>query len=168
VGVGKRRTSEETPLATSSAFYPGVRFVTLFDLRGESERNGYAGAGLSLEFHDTVGRALVLELDLARTAFTDRPPESNYAYLALTGIDLYSDLLGGGRRTFLNPYLGVRAGYAQTAARGDLALGGVIALELVKTRSILLGLQLRALALVGNESGPHVGLGPTLGANVAF
>jgi hypothetical protein len=160
--------SEETPLASSSSFYPGLRFVTLFDLRGESERFGYAGGGLSLEFHGALGRALVVELDVARTAFTDRPPESNYAYLGLLGVDFYSDLLGGGRRTFLNPYLGMRAGFAQTAARGDLALGGVLALELVKKQSVLLDLQLRGLGLVGNDTGPHVALGPIFGANVAF
>jgi len=161
-------TSEETPLATTSAFHPGVRFVTLFDLRGESERYGYAGGGLSLQFHGQIGRAIVFELELARSAFTTRPPQSNYAYVGLTGIDFYSDLLGGGRRRFFNPYIGARAGYAQTAARGDFALGAVLALEIVKSDSFLLDLHLRALALVGNDSGPHVAIGPSLGANVVF
>jgi hypothetical protein len=162
----------EAVFAPEATFYPGLRAITLFDLRGESQRYGYAGGGISLAFKDALGihfgRALQLELDFARSAFTSAPPGSNYAYLALLGSDFYSDLLGGGRRAFLNPYLGWRMGYTQSEGRGDFAAGGILGLDLLKTKPVMIDLHMRALALVGSSLGPHAILAPGLGINVAF
>jgi hypothetical protein len=161
------------PVEPVAAVYPGVRFVTLLDLRSDSQRYGYAGAGLSLAFRDAFGihfgRALVLELDVAHAAFTTpSAPSSDYAFLALVGSDFYSDRLGGGRRRFMNLYLGWRLGYAESEGRGDLAVGGVIGLDLVKTKTASIDLNVRAVGLVGNDVGPHAAIAPGLGANVAF
>lgn len=163
-------TAEDVPLETRSAFYPSVRGAMLFDLRGESDRYGYAGAGLGVAWHGESGkpRALVAELDVARSAFSGRPPGSRYAYLGLTGIDLYSDMLGGGRRRFLNPYLGLRAGYVQSEGSGDFALGGLVGLDVWKGKNALLELGVRALALIGNDRGAHLMLGPHLAFDFAF
>jgi Domain of unknown function (DUF4349) len=156
----------------SVALYPGLRFVTIVDLRGDSQRFGYVGGGLSLAFKDVFGihfgRAFVLEVDLAHAAFGEEPSGSHYAFLALAGSDFYSDLLGGGRRRLLNPFLGWRAGYGESEARGDLALGGILGLDLVKTKTVFVDLHVRALGLVGNGLGPHAVVAPGLGANVAF
>ena len=105
-------------------------------------------------------RAITLDVDIAHAAMTDRPTGSDYAYLFLAGIDLYSELLGGGRRKFFNPYLGFRAGYAIDEWLDDFAFGGVIGVDLIKTKAALLDLNARVLGLVGNSQGPHIALGP--------
>ncbi len=163
-------TAEEPPLASKSSFFPGVRAVSLFDLRSESDRYGYLGGGLAFTYHGAPEgpRALVFELDIARTALTDRPPDSNYAYLGLVGVDVYSDLFGGGRRRFFNPYLGFRGGYAQSQGRGDVALGGLLGVDVFKSRATIVELSFRALALFGSDRGLHVAVGPTLGFDFAF
>lgn len=162
--------AEDVPLATRSAFYPSLRGAMLFDIRGEKDRYGYAGGGIGLAWHGESGnpRAIVVELDLARHAFTDRPPGSRYTYIGLTGFDLYSDMLGGGRRRFFNPYIGLRAGYVQSEGSGDLALGGLIGTDVWKSKNALLELGVRALALIGNDRGTHLMLGPHLAFDFAF
>lgn len=163
-------TAEDIPLATRSAFYPSLRGAMLFDIRGERDRYGYAGGGLGVAWHGESGnpRAVVIELDVARHAFTDRPPGSRYTYLGLAGFDLYSDMLGGGRRRFFNPYIGLRAGYVQSEGSGDLALGGLVGADVWKSKNALLELGLRALALIGNDRGTHLMLGPHLAFDFAF
>jgi hypothetical protein len=165
-------SAPEAVFAPEATLYPGVRATTLFDLRGESQRYGYAGGGLVLSFRDALGihfgRALSLELDVARATSGGTPPGSSYAYVALLGSDFYSDLAGGGRRTFLNPYLGWRIGYADSEAHGDLAVGGVVGLDLLKTKAVLIDLHARALALAGSHLGPHAFVVPGLTVSVAF
>jgi hypothetical protein len=165
-------SAPEAVFAPEATLYPGVRATALFDLRGESGRYGYAGAGLVLSFRDALGihfgRALSIELDVDRATFGTAPPGSSYAYVALLGSDFYSDLLGAGRRTFLNPYLGWRLGYADSEGRGDLAVGGVVGLDLLKTKSIMLDLHARGLALAGSHLGPHAFVVPGLSISVAF
>ncbi len=160
-------TSEDAVFAPSATLYPTLRASMLFDLRSETARYGYVGGGFSVQFHP-FARALTFDVDIAHTAMTDRPPGSDWAYLFLTGVDLYSDLLGGGRRKFLNPYLGFRAGYAITNGLGDFAFGGVVGVDLIKTKVFLLDLNARVLGLVGNDEGPHVAIQPNLNFAFAF
>jgi hypothetical protein len=87
--------------------------------------------------------------------------------LVTAGGDLYSDFLGGGQRRFLNPYLGLRAGYARITAANYFAGGGTIGVELFKSRYATIDTDLRVLGLFGSP-GSELGLEPTLGANVAF
>lgn len=159
--------SEDAVFAPTATLYPTLRASMLFDLRSETARYGYAGGGFSVQFHP-FARAVTFDVDIVHTAMTDRPPGSDWAYLFLTGIDLYSDLLGGGRRKFLNPYLGFRAGYAITNGLGDFAFGGVVGVDLIKTKVILLDLNARVLGLVGNDEGPHVAIQPNLNFAFAF
>ncbi|MBX3231345.1 MAG: DUF4349 domain-containing protein [Labilithrix sp.] len=162
--------ADDLPLATRSALYPSLRVVMPFDLRGESERHGYLGGGLGLAWHPEAGviRSVGADFGVARSAFTGRPPGSRYVYLALTSLDLYSDLLGGGRRRFFNPFLGLRAGYAQSGGRGDLALGGALGVDVWKGRNALVGLGVQGLALIGNDRGVHAMLIPELAFAFAF
>jgi hypothetical protein len=162
--------AEELPLATRSSFYPSLRGLMLFDFRGEKDRYGYAGGGLGVAWHGeaTNPRAIVVELDVARNAFTDRPPGSRYTYMGLAGFDLYSDMLGGGRRRFFNPYIGLRAGYAQSEGSGDLALGALLGADIWKSKNALLELGVRGLALLGNDRGAHLMLGPHVAFDFAF
>jgi hypothetical protein len=68
----------------------------------------------------------------------------------------------------LNPYLGFRAGYARMLGDGALAIGGALGLELWKTESVIIDLQLRAYALIQVADSTHAALQPALGANFAY
>ncbi len=160
-------TSEDAVFAPSATLFPAVRATMLFDLRSESQRNGYVGGGLSVQFKP-FGRALTFDIDIARSAIADKPTVSDYAYIFLTGFDLYSELLGGGRRKLLNPFIGFRAGYAITNGSGDFAFGGVVGVDIVKTKAVMLDLHAKVLGLVGNDAGPHVMVGPELAFSFAF
>lgn len=81
---------------------------------------------------------------------------------------LYSRSQKSGRRRWLNPYLGARVGFAQTQNRGDFAAAGVFGLELFKTAVLMIDLQVRAMALVGNPDGPHAAVQPSLGFDLGF
>lgn len=161
-------TSEEAVFAPTATLYPTLRAGMLFDLRSETQRIGYAGGGFSVQFKPSFVRAIAFDVDIARAAVADAPTSSEWAYTFLAGFDLYSDLLGGGRRKFLNPYLGFRLGYAITEGAGDFAFGGVVGLDVVKTKAILLDLGVRVLGMVGNDQGPHVAVGPSAGFSFAF
>lgn len=172
VGIYSTDTASDIAAEPVAAVYPGARFVVPIDVRSASQQFAYAGAGLSLAFPDAFGihfgRALVLELDVAHSAFTTSAPGSSYAFAAMAGSDFYSDRLGGGRRTFLNPYLGWRMGFAETEDHGDFAFGGIVGLDIIKTKTVFVDLNARVLGLVGNDGGPHALIAPGVGANFAF
>ena len=149
---------------------PGLRALSLVDVR-EGGTNTYLGSGLSLRLPRAIGQAgrgLVLDVDVLRACCKSRPERSSWGYMVLGGLDLYSDALEAGRRRWLNPYLGLRAGFAQTQDRGDFAAAGVFGLEIWKTRALTIDVQARLLALVGNPDGPHVAIQPSLGFDAGF
>jgi hypothetical protein len=160
-------TAEDAVFAPTATLYPTLRATMLFDLRSETQRYGYVGGGFSVQFKP-FARAITFDVDIAHAAMTDRPTGSDYAYLFLAGVDLYSDLLGGGRRKFGNPYLGFRTGYAITNGLGDFAFGGVVGVDLIKTKAVLLDLNARVLGFVGNAEGPHIAVGPNVSFSFAF
>ena len=148
----------------------GVRALTLVDVRSGGA-NGYAGAGLSLRFPRSTGdsgRGFALDVDVMRACCNAAPLRSDWAYDVLTGLDLFSESLENGRRRWLNPFLGIRAGVAQTQDRLDFAAAAVFGVDIVKTRALSVDAQVRALAFVGNPDGPHAGLQPSLGLNLGF
>jgi hypothetical protein len=160
-------TSDDAVFAPTATFYPTVRSSLLFDLRSETQRSGYFGAGFSIQFKQIL-RDLAFDIDIARAVVADKPTSSDWSYTFLTGFDLYSELLGGGRRKFINPFIGFRFGYAITNGSGDFAFGGTVGVDIVKTKAVLLDLHARVLGLVGNDQGPHVMLGPALDFSFAF
>lgn len=160
-------TAEDAVFAPTATLYPTLRATMLFDLRSETQRYGYLGGGFSVQFKP-FARAVTFDFDIAHAAMTDRPTGSDYAYMFLVGIDLYSELLGGGRRKFGNPYLGFRTGYAITNGLGDFAFGGVVGVDLIKTKAVLLDFNARVLGFVGNEEGPHIAIGPNVDFSIAF
>jgi hypothetical protein len=160
-------TSEDAVFAPTATLYPTLRASMMFDLRSETQRAGYIGGGFSVQFKPFL-RDITFDVDIARAALADKPVSSDWSYTFLTGFDLYSELLGGGKRKFLNPYLGFRLGYAITEGLGDFAFGGTIGVDIVKTKAVLLDLHARILGLVGNDQGPHVMLGPAIDFSFAF
>jgi hypothetical protein len=92
-----------------------------------------------------------------------------YLYTFATG--LYSDFLGGGRRRFFNPYLGVRGGGAKMNGLGAIAYGAEVGVELVRTRMFLVEVSGRAIGLWYNRDNPpnnDVLLEGTLGVGIPF
>ena len=141
--------------------YPGLRAPLLLDL-GRSEQRLHAGGGVSARF----ARGFSIDLDvLRRFGSGSSGPD---ALLISAGGEVYSDLLGGGERRFLNPYLGFRAGYARIEHDNQAMVGGTAGLELFKNRWFDLDLETRHyLAFIGPR-GPHYLLEPGFTASLAF
>jgi hypothetical protein len=89
-------------------------------------------------------------------------------FLITAGGDLFSDRVGGGRRSTLNPYLGFRLGYARLVAEGAFAVGGTLGLELWKNETLSIDLEVRAYALLGIGDGTHALVEPGLAFHVAY
>lgn len=155
--------SDGEELPNKAKLHPGLSGALLFDVPPRGAGRSFAGAGLSLAW----SRSFSVDLHLLKRLDEHAVGSINSALLTVGG-EVYSDFLGGGRRRFLNPYFGVRLGYARLLGENALALGGDVGLELVKTAFFLLELQGRAHALIGPNDGVHIGLEPLLGVSVAY
>jgi hypothetical protein len=153
-------------------FFPNVRGSMAFDWRSQGGTYGYAGGGVSFTFPSFFGaqisRGFSIDLDVLTYAVDDRPQNNPTAFVLTMGTDSYSDFLGGGRRRFLDPFVGWRIGYAQTQGTSDVALGLVLGVDLFKSAAVLVPLRVEALGMAGNPAGPHAALVPSLGVSVAF
>lgn len=143
-------------------FYPGVRGSYVADYRGDDGGGGYLGGGLSLRF----SRAVSLEVDGLRGLDSDT--RGLDLFLATIGGEVYSEFLGDGKRRFLNPYLGLRGGYARFLGKNEGVGGVTLGVELFKSEFLLIDADLRLLGFFFGEPGAHAALQPTLGANFAF
>jgi hypothetical protein len=142
-------------------FFPGLRLPMLVDF-GKKDTQTYVGGGFSLRFT----RAVSLDLDvLKRQGSETRGPD---AVLASVGGEIYSDLLGGGERHFLNPYLGWRVGYARFDSDNQALVGATLGLELYKNRWFGLDAEARNYLAFGSDRGAHYALEPALSARIAF
>jgi hypothetical protein len=149
---------------------PGLRGLSFIDVR-ESGTSGYLGSGLTVRLPRSGGenaRGLILDVDVMRACCKARPERSKWAYNILLGYDLYSESLQSGRRRWLNPYLGARIGLSTTQDRADFALAGVFGLEILKTSALMIDVQVRAQAMVGNPDGPHAAVQPSVGFDLGF
>jgi hypothetical protein len=136
------------------------RFVALhfLDARGRSADRW--GGGVTLMFT----RAFSIDAwMLPRDGAVSR---SFLFYGAVAG---YSDFMGGGRRRFLNPYLGVRAGGGLLEGNGAFSMGADVGLELVHWKHFLLEVSGRGAAYVYHKDLPYdVTLEGTAGIGVPF
>jgi hypothetical protein len=160
----------------TAKFYPGLK-ASYFKGLG-TNRLSYWGTGASIQF---VQR-LSIDLDVLRSTQSHESVLTGPDLLLLTfGGELYSDFLGGGRRRFLNPYLGFRLGYARTdgtrystnappqsATDGSFVLGATAGIELVRLRGFVLDLQEQGIGFIGNEFAPSFGIQSSLTARVVF
>ena len=142
-------------------FYPGLRAVALTQLRGARSTVSAFGGGVTVG----AGRKFNIELDALKRVSSGS--NALDVVLVTIGGDTYSDLLGAGKRRFLNPYLGLRAGYARVSGANDLTAGATLGTEIWKNDYATIDADLRVLGLFGSD-GAEIGLQPTLGANVAF
>jgi hypothetical protein len=143
-------------------FHPGVRLTYAGDFWGKAGDGTYGGAGISLR----LSRHFSADVDGLRS--TDGNGDGLDLFLATLGGELYSDFLGGGRRKWLNPFLGFRAGYARLAGRNEIAVGGSIGVEILQTEFVTLELDTRSYGMFGSSAGAHLTIQPALGANIAF
>jgi hypothetical protein len=142
-------------------FFPGLRLPALVDF-GKRDTQSYFGGGFSLR----TTRAFSLDFDVFKRQGSEaRGPD---AVLASIGGEIYSDLLGGGERRFLNPYLGWRAGYARFDANNQALLGATLGLELYKNRWFGLDAEVRNHLAFGGDRGAHYLFAPALAARIAF
>ena len=130
----------------------------LDDRAGRGQTRG--GGGVSLMF----ARAFSLD-------FTFLPQHQADARSYLFGMSVagYSDFLGGGRRRFLNPYLGLRLGAGSLDDHGAFLFGGEVGVELVRYKLFLVDLTGRALGVIHGKNVPNdVALEAVLGVGVPF
>jgi hypothetical protein len=64
---------------------------------------------------------------------------------------VYSDFLGGGRRRFLNPYIGLLAGGARVSGAGAFTAGAAVGVELYRGPRLLVDLTTRAQVLLYSD-----------------
>lgn len=163
VELSSLRMREPEPLlAPEAKFYPGLRLTVLRDWRGQGVRQTQVGAGVSIRF----SRSFSIDVDGLRVRDTGAPTNGLDALIITLGGEFYSELLGNGQRRFLNPYVGVRAGYARFLERDELVLGGTVGVELVKLKYFTADLDVRAQGFVGDDS--HFAVQPTLQLGFAF
>jgi hypothetical protein len=121
-----------------------------------------AGAGLSVMF------SRWFSLDLQMLPNYQAEPRS---FLLTMAVQTYSDFLGGGRRRYVNPYLGLRLGGGSINDYGTFAYGADVGVEVVHYRQFLVQVEGRALGLRYNHSfDPHsdIALEATIGVGVPF
>lgn len=142
-------------------FFPSLRLPALIDF-GKKTTDTYVGGGFGLRFSNAVS----LDLDLLKRPDSERRGVD--ALLATVGGQVYSDLLGGGERPYLNPYFGWRAGYARFDTDNQALLGATLGLELYKSRWFGVDAEARNYLAFGGSRGGHYVLTPALSARIAF
>lgn len=161
---------DNTPIFDPKAkVYPGVRAVHFADFRGAAGDYGYLGFGLSI----AASRYFSVDVDGLRRV--GNPGQGLDAFFVTVGGEFYSDFLGAGRRSYMNPYIGWRLGYARTAtsveagAKDEMLIGGTLGFELYKTKFFRFDAQTRFMGLFGNKAvGGHFGVMSGLQMHVAF
>jgi hypothetical protein len=157
---------ENEPQRTTAKLHPGLRAALFYDVlpSGASEPStAYAGGGLSIAWP----RAFSLDLDLL-TSLSERRGDAIDFYIVTLGTDLYSDFLGRGTRSTLNPYVGFRTGFAHAPSQSLWPVGVTLGLDLYKSKAVLFAFEVRSFALMGRKDGVDFGLEPAFGLNVAY
>ena len=126
---------------------------------GARHRNR-AGAGVAL----LLGRRFDVTFDVLPSRDADAR-----SLLLTAGGAVYSDFLGGGRRLFGNPYLGLRLGGGGVNGRGAFVYAGELGVELIHHPHFLLDLTGRAVGLLyGKSPRSDFAFQAVLGAGVPF
>jgi Domain of unknown function (DUF4349) len=127
-----------------------------------SRATNRAGLGVSVMF----SRWFSLDFEML-----PRKDADARSYLLTITTATYSDFLGGGRRRFFNPYLGLRAGGAKLNGFTAFAYGADVGLEIVRFKLFLVEISGRALGLWYHRDNPptsDIVLEGLLGVGVPF
>lgn len=160
--VSLRRRDGAIVTVARAKFYPGVRATMLTLLDPEGRQRTRLGGSLVLH---SVFRNHSLEVELYEAAPAMDGGEAKAAVIATTGGAAYSDFLGGGRRRMLNPYLGLRAGYAYLDS-SRFVIQAEAGLELWKSRHAVIDASVRGTGLIGKN--PDAAVVAGTGISVAF
>jgi hypothetical protein len=126
-------------------------------LRGDGQTLGY---GLSLHSPENTAE-FHLDAD-----FFPAPGDDPLRFVLTVGGSSYSDFFGQGERSYLNPYLGFRMGYANFDAH-HFVFGAETGMELFKHRYVLIDARIQGLGIVGRDGLEWVGLAG-LGLGVVY
>ncbi|KAB2897183.1 MAG: DUF4349 domain-containing protein [Kofleriaceae bacterium] len=160
--VSLRRRDGAIVTVARAKFYPGVRVTSLTLLDPEGRQRTRFGGSLVLH---SILRNHSLEVDLYEAAPAMDGSGAKAAVIATTGGAAYSDFLGGGRRRTLNPYLGLRAGYAYLDS-SRFVIQAEAGLELWKSRHAVIDASVRGTGLIGKN--PDAAVVASTGVVVAF
>lgn len=139
-------------------FMPGVRVSTMRLLDPGSRTSTRLGYGLVLALPDTN---LSWELDIFA------PVDGEKRTLVATfGGASYSEHLGGGLRTWLNPHLGMRVGYGRLDG-SNFVLSGEAGVEIFKSSFGALDINVQTTGFFG-KGGPEVALVSAAELSIAF
>lgn len=152
--------AEEYAALPEAKLWPGARGVLLFDLAGSAAPASFAGGGVSFAFKRSLAFDVAALRDLGNADVS--------LFLASFGGEMYSDYLGGGRRRWLNPYLGFRGAYLHRQDLHEAAVGATLGVELWRSELLLVDLQLRGYAAFASKLGLHALVEPGLGLSVVF
>jgi hypothetical protein len=168
------RTSRATLYVTLTALKPdsegvepvaklhlGLRGSVPLDFSGAGGTRSFAGGGLSLR----LSRAFSFDADWGRRLGDGDGLE---LFMTTLGGELYSELLGGGRRRTFNPYIGLRLGYARLLADDAFSLGATLGIELFKSDVVMVEVEARTYALFGLEDGTHALIQPGAAIHLAY
>ncbi|HEU0035638.1 MAG TPA: DUF4349 domain-containing protein [Kofleriaceae bacterium] len=144
--------------APHARIHPGAHLATLSLLDPGDRPRTRVGGGVTVH----IQRFLTFDLDV----FPRKQGDSRVV-IGTVGTALYSSFLGAGRREFLNPYLGFRAGYGYLSGEQAGLVGGELGLELYKQRYVQIEIAGRALAFFRDDS-TDVALHVQLGLEVPF
>jgi hypothetical protein len=163
VTLSSTKADANVETEATAKLYPGVHVASFVDFRGDDGSQAYAGGGFSIRF----ARSFSLDLDGYRHLGASASAGGLDVLTATLGGEFYSDFLGGGKRRFLNPFLGFFAGYARVGTSNEAAAGATVGVELYKSKLVGVDASVRAHGLVG---GPivHAAAQPSLGINIAF
>jgi hypothetical protein len=157
-----KREGGPIEFAPHARIRPGVHLATLSLLDPDADAmnrpRSRVGGGVSIY----VRRFFTLDLDV----FPAKGGDSR-AVIGTIGGALYSSFLGGGRRRFGNPYLGLRGGYGYLSGEQCGVLGGELGIELFKHKYLQVEVAARAVAFLRDDH-TDVALHTQLGFAVPF
>jgi hypothetical protein len=158
ISITLSREGGPVVFAPNARLHPGPRLSALWLLDPGDRQRSRVGGGVTLH----IQRFLTFDLDV----FPSQDDDSR-TVIATIGSGLYSGFVGGGRRRWLNPYLGFRAGYGYLSAEHALVVAGEVGLELFKHKYLLVEVAGRTLAFIHDGTG-EVAFQGTFGFAVPF
>jgi hypothetical protein len=142
--------------------FPGLHAGYLLDIQGDGSTDGFFGGGLSL------GLARQASLNVEGFRRVEEPSGGLDAFTATLEGRVHSEFFGGGTRQWLDPFLGLRAGYARFEGRNEILLGALLGIDIFKTETVRIDLTVHGSTLFGTSAGAHAVVSPSLGFEVAF
>lgn len=157
--------AEHVAHAPEQSFVISAHGTALRFLDDGNRARNRLGAGVRILF----GRRFDLTLDAFPARKNDAGGNDRSILFGVGGA-LYSDFLGGGRRRFGNPFLGLRLGAGSMNNRSTITYAAEAGVELVRLKYLLVDVTGRALGLYYNKkpTGADIAFQATLSIGVPF